>query len=217
MSAADYLPYRIGGAYFESCNCDAICPCRTVGGVPGGRSTYGECFGALSWQVEKGHAADVELHGLNAALVYRYSDDEDGSPWQFRVHVDARGSEEQRDALTEILVGRLGGTLMLTMPWVRKPSDLLEVRASTIEIERRGREAELRIGETVAARASRAVETDERVSCIVPGHHRPGTELYADELRVAEKPFEWELAGNCAFVSDFDYSSDEDIWSVSAG
>ena len=25
-------PWRIRGAYFESCNCEAICPCRMVGG-----------------------------------------------------------------------------------------------------------------------------------------------------------------------------------------
>jgi hypothetical protein len=203
------LQYRIAGAYFESCNCDAICPCRTVGGVPGGRSTHGVCFGALSWHIEEGSAGDVELGGLNAAMVYRYSDDEDGSPWLFKIHVDARGSEEQRDALADILVGRLGGTLMRAMPWVRKPSELLEVHVSTIEIVHRGGQAELRIGEAVAAQASRAVETTERVSCIVPGHHRPGTELYADELRVADEPFAWELAGNCAFVSDFDYASGE--------
>ncbi len=209
MSSVDYLPYRIAGAYFESCNCAAICPCRTVGGAAGGRSTYGICFGALSWQIRTGHAADVELRDLNAAMVYRYSDDEEGSPWEFRVHVDERGSERQREALAQILVGRLGGTLVLALPWVRKPGDLLEVRASRIEIDHGGRRAELRIGETLTARASRAVDTSERVSCIVPGHHRPGTELYADELLVADDPFEWELAGNCAFVSDFDYSSDE--------
>jgi Putative transposase len=42
--------WRIAGRYFESCNCDAICPCRMVGGIPGGRSTYGECYGVLAWR-----------------------------------------------------------------------------------------------------------------------------------------------------------------------
>ena len=28
-------PWRISGAYFESCNCEAICPCRMVGGRQG--------------------------------------------------------------------------------------------------------------------------------------------------------------------------------------
>jgi hypothetical protein len=40
-----------------------------------------------------------------------------------------------------------------------------------------------------------------------PGHHRPGTELLADQATVDDEPFAWDLEGNCAFVSAFDYSS----------
>ena len=104
------LPYRISGTYLESCNCDAICPCRMVGGVPGGRSTHGVCLGVLSWLVAEGQAGDVALGGLGAVIEYRYDDDEAGSPWQFLLHVDARGDEAQRVALADILLGRLGGT-----------------------------------------------------------------------------------------------------------
>ena len=49
--------YHVRGAYFESCNCEAICPCRMIGGVPGGRSTYGICYGVLSWLIEEGPSA----------------------------------------------------------------------------------------------------------------------------------------------------------------
>jgi hypothetical protein len=204
-----YSPWRIAGAYFESCNCDAICPCRTVAGVAGGRSTHGTCFGALSWQVHEGRAGDVDLGGLNAALVYSYSDDEERSPWRFNVHVDARGDRRQQVALADILVGKLGGQLILALPWVRKPSELLQVRSSTIDIERSGRMHELRVGESAIVRASREVATDKRVSCIVPGHHIAGTELYADRSTVTDQPFAWDLTGNCAYVSSFDYSSDD--------
>jgi hypothetical protein len=58
--------WRIAGAYFESCNCEAICPCRMVGGVPGGRSTYGVCYGTLAWRIDEGHADDLDLSGLAA-------------------------------------------------------------------------------------------------------------------------------------------------------
>jgi hypothetical protein len=177
--------------------------------VPGGRSTYGVCFGVLSWEIHEGHAGSIDLSGLNAALVYSYDDDEQGSPWQFNVHVDDRGDEQQREALAGILVGRLGGKLILALPWVRKPAELLHVRTSRIEINHGSRGPELRIGTGVALRASRPVETDQRVSCIVPGHHRPGAEFYADEATVSDEPFAWELADNCAFVSMFDYRSDE--------
>ena len=48
--------WHIRGSYFESCNCDPICPCRRIDGVPGGRSTHGICTGVLSWRIEEGTA-----------------------------------------------------------------------------------------------------------------------------------------------------------------
>jgi hypothetical protein len=200
--------WHIAGDYFESCNCAAICPCRTVGGRPGGRSTHGICLGVLSWLVAEGHADGLDLGGLAAAFTIRYDDDEPGSPWSFVVHVDALGSDAQRAALADILVGRLGGDDILRLPWVRKPSELLDVRASPIEIAHGPEGHELRVGRSIELSASRAVETDERVSCVIPGHHVPGRELYAERLAVKDEPFEWELEGNCAFVSSFEYSSD---------
>ncbi len=200
-------PWRIAGSYFESCNCDAICPCRTVSGVPGGRSTHGTCFGVLSWSVEDGFAGDVPLAGLAAALVYDYDDDESGSPWRFELHVDERGDERQRAALADILLGRAGGERVLRLPWVRKRSDLLAVRTSRVEIEHAGAEHRVAVGERVAARASRPFPTAERVSCIVPGHEVAGTELVADLLEAHDGPFEWKLAANCAFAARFEYAS----------
>jgi hypothetical protein len=200
--------WRIAGAYFESCNCDAICPCRMVGGTPGGRSTYGVCFGVLSWRIDEGHVGAVQLAGLNVALVIRYEDDEPGSPWRYNIYLDERGDEEQQHALADLLTGKLGGKSVLGLPWLRKPSELLQVEVNRIEIDHNGTDHELRIGETVELRASRPVETTEVVSCIIPGHHHPGTELYADILAVHDGPFEWKLTDRCAFVTDFDYRSD---------
>jgi hypothetical protein len=202
------VTWLIAGDYFESCNCAAICPCRTIGGRPGGRSTHGICFGVLSWLIRDGHADGVDLDGLAAAFTIQYDDDEPGSPWRFVVHVDERGNEKQREALAAILLGRLGGDDVLRLPWVRKPSELLDVRASPIEISHGPDAHELRVGRAIELTASRRVATEERVTCVIPGHHVPGLELYAARLAVADDPFEWELAGNCAFVSTFAYTSE---------
>jgi len=205
---AELTPWRIAGTYFESCNCEAICPCRMIGDKPGGgRSTYGVCFGALSWQIEEGYAADTDLGGLATVLVCWYDDDEPGSPWRIVLHVDDRGNELQREALSGIFLGRLGGEGVLRLPWVRKASHLLDVRPSRIEIEHDGGAHKLRVGDAVTLRASRPVETHERVACGIPGYHLAGTELYADELHVDDDPLSWELSGNCAFVSRFSYKS----------
>jgi hypothetical protein len=178
-----------------------------VGGVKGGRSTYGICFGVLSWLVDEGHAGDVDLSGLAASFTIRYDDDEAGSPWSFVVHVDERGDAEQQRALAAILTGELGGAKVLRLPWVSKPSNLIEVRPSRIEIEAGPDGRALRVGDVVRLRATRPFETDEPVACGIPGYDEPGTELIADELAVADDPFAWELQGNCAFTSSFDYSS----------
>ena len=200
------MSWRIAGTYFESCNCDPICPCRRIDGVPGGRSTYGECFGVLTWAIEDGAAEEVSLSGCKVGLASRYHDDEPGSPWSFVLHVDERGDEGQRDALAKILLGELGGDDVLRLPWIRKPSNLLDVRTSPIEIVHEPGGYALRVGAAVALAAEGPVE-DDSVRCGIPGYHQPGTELYADSFVVEDDPFAWELAGNCAFASRFDYAA----------
>ena len=196
------MTWRIAGAYFESCNCEAICPCRMVGAVPGGRSTYGTCYGALSWRIDDGHLDDVDLSGLATALVIRYDDDEPGSPWSIVLHVDARGDDAQRDALEEIFLGEAGGDVM-RLPWIRKPRNVIDVRASAIELDG----TSLRVGEAVRLDATKPFETSERVACGIPGYDRAGTEYTTDRFVVEDEPFRWELSGNCAFAVDFEYAS----------
>ena len=206
MVRSGAVAWRIEGDYFESCNCEAICPCRTVGSVSGGRSTHGICFGVLSWLIRAGEADGVPLDGLAVAFTIRYSDDEPGSPWTFVVYVDERGDEKQRAALAEIMTGRRGGDLILKLPWVRKPSELVDVRPAAIDLRIDDGDHRLRVGSAIEVAASRPFETDERVSCVIPGHHIAGAEYYADRLTVTDDPFSWDLEGNCAFVARFAYA-----------
>jgi hypothetical protein len=206
-AAAELMPWAISGTYLESCNCEAICPCRRVGGRAGGRSTHGTCVGALSWVVEDGRAGNVDLSGLAAVLVFRYDDDEPGSPWTYAVYVDDRGDGSQRDALARILTGGLGGTPWKQFPWVWKESDLLGWRAAPIEISHAPRRGWFRVGEQVTVRLGRAVPDQEPVTCAIPGHHRSGTELEGDLLRVDEGPLSFEWSMVCGYRSTFEYSS----------
>jgi hypothetical protein len=192
------LSYHVRGAYFESCNCEAICPCRMVGGVLGGRSTYGTCYGALSWLIREGSVGEVDVSTLATVLSYRYGDDEPGSPWTIALHVDRNGNDAQRAALEKLFLDGLR-----QLPWIRKVRHLIGVRVSEIEIDG----PYMRVGSTISVRATRPVDTDLPVACGIPGYERKGRELYADELIVREDPFAWELSGTCAYESDFDYAS----------
>ncbi len=207
-SVDERLSWWISGTYLESCNCLAICPCRRVGGRTGGRSTYGVCEGALSWAVERGLAGGVDLGGLAAVLACRYDDDEPGSPWEFFLYLDDRGDERQRAALQAILTGSWGGAALAQFPWAFKPSRQLGVRAVPIEVEHRRRRRWFRAGEYVEVRVGDPVGAPESVTCVIPGHHRSGTERHGELLRVGDGPLRFELSGRCAYQSTFAYSSE---------
>lgn len=200
------MRWSIRGSYFESCNCDAICPCRRVDGVGGGRSTHGVCMGVLSWLIAHGDAGGTDLSGLPVAIALRYSDDEPGSPWTWILYLDAAATAPQRAALEEIFTGRLGGDALGHFPWAWKPSELVAVRAADIEVEHTSRRQWLRIRDHVEVRIRDRYPGPEQVSCIVPGHDREGEELVADELAVEDGPLDFRFAGVCGYASSFDYS-----------
>jgi hypothetical protein len=205
---ASYRPWRISGTYLEACNCEAICPCRRIGGRQGGRSTTGICLGSLSWQIEQGEAGGVGLAGLRAVLANRYDDDEEGSPWSFVLYVDERADELQREALEGIFLGRLGGTPEEQFPWVWKPSMVLGVRHVAIEIDHTPGRGWFRAGGNVSVRVRGPVERQEPVTCVIPGHDRSGREVVAELLDVDNGPLEFEFTEKCGYEASFDYSSE---------
>jgi hypothetical protein len=204
----DQPSWAISGTYLESCNCDAICPCRTVGGRKGGRSTEGVCMGALSWEIERGGTDDIALGGLRMVLALRYDDDEPGSPWDFVLYVDDRAEGEQRDLLSAIFLGELGGAPQEQFPWVFKPSRLLAVRSAPIEVDHAETRGWFRAGEEVTVRVGEPIADQEPVTCVIPGHHRRGHELVGEIIEVNDDPLAFGFEGKCAYWSTFSYSSE---------
>jgi hypothetical protein len=195
------MSWRIRGTYFESCNCDAICPCRRIDGVPGGRSTHGVCTGVLSWLIEQGAADGTDLSGLPVALACRYSDDEPGSVWTWILYVDARASGEQRAALEGIFTGRIGGDALRHFPRAWKPSELVAVRPVDIRADHTRRRQRLWIRTRVSVRIRDRHAGGETVTCVIPGHERAG-----EELVVEDGPLAFTYRGVCGYGSTFDYA-----------
>jgi hypothetical protein len=199
--------WRVRGSYLESCNCDAICPCRRIGGVAGGRSTHGVCLGALSWLIEDGHADGVALDGLGVVLGVRYDDDEPGSPWSVWLYLDDRADADQRSALEGIFLGERGGDIVEHAPWIWKERNVLGVSAARIEIDHTPRRQWFRVRNRVEVRVAAVVDDQPAVTCVIPGHDRAGEELTVEVLQVSEEPpLEFEYRGVCAFACTFDYS-----------
>jgi hypothetical protein len=201
------VDWRVSGTYLESCNCDAICPCRRINGTPGGRSTHGICLGALNWQIVDGHTDETDLSGLAVALATRYSDDEEGSPWSWILYLDERGTAEQHRVLEEIWTGRAAGDQVEHFPWAWKASYFLGVRPAQIEVDHTPRRGWFRVKDVVSVRISGPYPGDETVTCVIPGHERSGEEVIAEELRVEDGELSFEYTGVCGYAADFDYRS----------
>jgi hypothetical protein len=199
------MSWRVQGSYFESCNCDPICPCRRIDGESGGRSTHGICTGVLTWLVEEGVVEGVDVAGQPVALALRYSDDEEGSPWTWILYLDWGATDDQRAALERVFTGGLGGDAETHFPWVWKASELVAVRPVEIELDHTPRRQLLRIRDHVTVRIRDRYAGQETVTCVIPGHDREGEELVADELLVDDGVLEFSYSGVCGYGSTFDY------------
>ena len=198
--------WAVAGSYFEACNCEAICPCRSRGGRSGGRSTYGSCDFALSWRVLQGHADGVDLAGADVVMAGSYDDDDPGSPWAVSLYVDDRRTAAEHELLADIFLGRSGGTVFRN--FAAAIGEVHAVRPARIALEHtRGRET-IEAGEWVRVRGVRDVSVDETVSCGIPGHDHPGVEVVTDLQRVEDEPLRWEVTGRCGFSTDYAYASD---------
>jgi hypothetical protein len=197
--------WRVSGTYFESCNCDAICPCRRTGGAEGSSSTHGLCDFALSWWIKQGHYGEIELDGLTTVMVGSYVDKPMWIPWSVALLVDERASPEAQAALADIFLGKAGGTPMAN--FTTAIGDVRAIRPAAIRLDHRRGHERIEVGAAVTVEAAGAASDDGEVSCGIPGHDRPGTEVHAKVLAVEEAGFEFRYSAVCGFTTDYDYRS----------
>ena len=192
--------WSVSGSYYESCNCDAVCPCRRLNGKPGGDSTYGVCQFLLSWDIHRGEAGGIDLSGRQVVMAGFYSDAEAGKPWSIKLFVDERAEAGPYRELERIFLGQAGGN----MPFTTNIATVLEVaRAKISLVHERGRET-IRVGGIGESAVARRADYEGQVSCGIPGHDRPGTE-YVASLAVHDGPLQWDYAERCGFATDFHF------------
>jgi len=215
--AAEAEPPRVWmvrGSYFEACNCEAICPCRRVGERAGGRSSYGICQFALSWQISQGRADGLQLDDLAVVMAGWYDDYEPGSPWRVSLYIDERASREQHAALAAIFLGRAGGTTLRN--FAAAIGTVHAVRQARIELSHMPRRWSIRADAYLTVHAGTPVAAPAPVACGIPGFAQPGQEVIADTFRVNDTPLGWDLHGRCGFATGFAYSS-RDLYAGSHG
>lgn len=199
--------WAVAGPYFEACSCEAICPCRSIGGRKGGRSTYGICDFALGWTVDRGHADGVDLSGLCVVMAGSYDDDEPRSPWRVALYVDERGNNVQREALATIFLGRAGGTTLAN--FAHHIGEVWAVEPARIAIDHTPARRWIRANGWVEVVQREPVRSDEPVTCAIPGHDRRGEEVIADRLSLHREQLNVEVRGRCGYAATYAYRSDD--------
>lgn len=94
------IPWEIEGEEFGNCNCDYGCPCQ-FNALP----THGSCEAVVGLQINKGHFGDVNLDGIRAAMVVWWPGPVHEGNGKMQVIVDDQASEEQRNAIVNIIHG----------------------------------------------------------------------------------------------------------------
>jgi hypothetical protein len=126
--------WQLSGQYFETCNCDYVCPC-----VPSGlaaRPTKGDCIFAMAFNVERGRYGGTSLDGLTFVVIGRTPEEMGKGNWSVGIIADERATQQQRDALVAIGGGGAGGPMANLAPMVTK---FLGVEAGPIEFRGSGK------------------------------------------------------------------------------
>ena len=101
--------WNVSGQYYETCNCDFVCPC--VPGQLAVRPTKGDCQFAMAFQIERGSYGAVSLDGLGFIVLGLTPQEMGKGNWSVGLVTDARATAEQRDAMTAIASGAAGGPM----------------------------------------------------------------------------------------------------------
>lgn len=127
--------WSIEGDYFETCNCDFLCPC-----LPSNMSqapTHGHCLFALVFQVEKGHHGATQLDGLSFVVIGTTPDVMGKGGGSVGLILDERADAAQQKALTEIASGQAGGPMSAMTPLL---PNFLGVERRAIRVTKKGLE-----------------------------------------------------------------------------
>jgi len=125
--------WNVSGQYYETCNCDFICPC--IPAQLAVRPTKGDCQFAMAFQIERGSYGSLSLDGLGF-IVLGFTPEEMGKGnWSVGLIADERATAEQLEAITAIASGAAGGPIAALSGLVGK---FLGVQTAPISFDRQG-------------------------------------------------------------------------------
>lgn len=197
--------WNLSGTYFETCNCEAACPC-----VFTSPPTEGDCKALVAWHIEKGRFGDTALDGLNIALAVHAPGTMVATKWQVAAYFDDKASAAQNDALHAIFGGKAGGHPAVLASFI---GEMMGAANVPMQYRSEGRKCSLTIpGITVAeierldGQGGEPITIHGHPLCIAPGV--PATVARSSRFNFADHGWDWTFSGRNGFMSDFAYQSE---------
>lgn len=200
------MSWRMEGTYFESCSCDAVCPCTWSGLTA--KATLDRCRALLAYHIADGEIDGVDVTGLTFALFLDTPALMSEGNWRVGVFLDEAASDEQADKLGEVLGGQAGGPPAMLSPLI---SEMLGVERVPIEYTEDGRVHSVRIGDAaeVTVEDFVAAGNDEPVK-LTNVFHPSNTTLTvapASTVRLSTFGIDWGRAGESGFSAPFSWAA----------
>ena len=186
------MAWRLDGTYFESCSCDAVCPCTWSALTA--KATLDRCRALLAYHVESGQIDGVDVSGLSFALFLDTPPVMSEGNWRVGVYLDDTASDRQAEQLGAVLSGQAGGPPAMLGPLIGEM------------LERRG----VRIGEAIDVGVEDfvAIEGHDPVQ-LTNVFHPSNTTLTvapADAAHLSTFGIDWGREGQSGFSAPFSWS-----------
>jgi hypothetical protein len=195
--------WKLKGSYFETCNCEAACPCNFLG-----PPTDGHCTVLVGWHIDEGSFDGTRLDGLNAAMVAHSPGHMLQTKWKVALYLDGRASAAQADALGQIFSGKAGGLMKDLSGFI---GEVAGVRSVPIEYRAEGRTRSIRVGDVAVAdiEAIQGPKGGDTVLTNPPLNLAPGEPLVvarSKHYRYSDFGMSVEVSNKNGFYAPFTYA-----------
>ncbi|MBV1904022.1 MAG: DUF1326 domain-containing protein [Marinosulfonomonas sp.] len=200
------MTWSLTGTYFESCNCEAVCPCIFLS-PPTGE----DCTVLIGWHINEGDDEGVSLSGLNIALAVHSPGHMATNQWRAAVYMDASASEAQNASLMKIFGGQAGGHPARLASHI---GEIVGASSVPIEFSVNGGKHSLKIPEIldveieqIKGQGDGPITVAGHPLCIAPGF--TSTLARSTKLSYSDHGMSWDLTEKSGQFSPFAYQSEQ--------
>jgi predicted metal-binding membrane protein len=138
------MAWKLGGTYFENCNCEMVCPCSTSGFAA--KASYDRCSFLLVFHVDRGDIEGTDVSGLTIGLLGDSPQVMIEGKWRLGVLLDDKASKEQQEKLVAVFSGQKAGPMAAVAPLV---SEMLGLERVPVKYANEGRKHKVQMGPDV--------------------------------------------------------------------